>query len=84
MNAHIQEALIEIAREAGATVPCEVCGNCHLRSYDPEADRMAYAMTTNAWKNGERGFNRGVTREEALAAMKRCLESANDQCPSCS
>jgi len=84
MNAHIQETLIEIAKEAGATIPCKVCGNYYLRSHDGAADGKAYAMATNAWKNGERGFNRGVTREEVLAAMKRCIESANEQCPSCS
>lgn len=83
MNKHIREDLIEIAKEAGATVPCEICGNYYLRSYDGAADAKAYAMATNAWKNGERGFNRGVTREEVVAEMERCLQSANEKCPSC-
>lgn len=83
MNAHVQEAMNEIAREAKAVVPCNVCGNYYVRNYDEAADRMAYAMATNAWNNGEQGFARGLTREEALLEMKRCLESASERCASC-
>jgi hypothetical protein len=80
MNAHIGEAIREIAKDAGAIVPCEVCGGCYVRNEDPDADAMAYAMATNAWKEGRL---RGLTRAEAVSAMASCLQSANDRCPSC-
>lgn len=80
MNAHIQEALIEIAKDAGAIAPCEQCCNYDVRIDDPDADSQAYAMTTNAWKAGEL---RGLTREDAISQMAICLRSANERCPSC-
>ena len=81
MNAHMREALIEIAKDAGAVIPCDLCGNFDLRNEDdPATDKMAYAMATNAWKSGQ---FRSAPLEEARTLMASILKSANDRCPSC-
>ncbi len=80
MNAHIHEALTEIALESGAIVGCSICGNYDILAEDDEAERAAYAMATNAWKNGRL---RGVSLEETRFAMQSLLRNANNKCPSC-
>ena len=80
MNAHVQEALNEIAKESGAVVSCETCGNNYIRAHDGDAESKAYAMATNAWKDGN---FRSASREEILAAMKDVIIDANNECPSC-
>ena len=81
MNAHMQEAMTDIAQDAGAIVPCGLCGNYDIRNEnDPEADSLAYAMATNAWKGDQ---FRSASLEEAKKVMKATLSSANDHCPFC-
>lgn len=80
MNAHVYEILVEIAERSGATVPCETCGNYQIIADDEDAESQAYAMATNAWKDGE---FRTAELEEIRAAMKSVLRDANRRCPSC-
>lgn len=81
MNAHMREALTVIAKDTGAIVPCGQCGTYDLRNEDDAAaDSMAYAMMTNAWKDGQ---FRSATLEESQKLMANILKSANEHCPSC-
>lgn len=48
MNAHMQDQLEQIARQAQAIVPCTLCRNNHLSAGDEDAERRAYAMAINA------------------------------------
>jgi hypothetical protein len=43
---------------------------------------MAYAMATNALKDGDRGF-RAMQREEVLSLIKNALDRAPYNCPKC-
>jgi hypothetical protein len=72
--------LEEIARHAGAIIPCEICRNYYLIADDQDAESQAYAMATNAWKRGE--FRRAPL-EEVRHVMKGVLDNANHRCPSC-
>jgi hypothetical protein len=49
---------------------------------DDDAEKMAYAMATTAWKDGERGF-RGMEREEVMDMIKQALIRTPSKCPSC-
>jgi hypothetical protein len=49
---------------------------------DQDAEKMAYGMATNAWKEGERGF-RDMERDEVVAHVERGLIHASSNCPSC-
>jgi hypothetical protein len=80
MNAHVQIALEEIAQRAQAVVKCEVCHNYYVSADDEEANSLAYAMATNAYKRGE---FRTTTLEETRDAMKAVLRDASHRCPSC-
>ena len=80
MNAHVQIALEEIAKKAGAVVPCEICENYDVIADDDEAEAKAYAMAANEWKGG--AF-RTTSLEEVRSLMKAVLRNANYRCPSC-
>ena len=82
MNSDTIETAEQLARDAGAIVPCPVCLGYDVRAYDDDADRMTYAQATNAWKDGDRGF-RNMSREEVLSVVKSVLDSALIKCPSC-
>ena len=73
MNVHVQIALEEIAQ-------CEVCHNYYVCADDEEANSLAYAMATNAYKRGE---FRTTTLEKTREAMKAVLRDASHRCPSC-
>ena len=80
MNAHVQIALEEIAKEAGAIIPCEICGNYDVIAFDDDAEAKAYGIATNEWKQG--AF-RTTSLEEVRSLMKAVLRNANHRCPSC-
>jgi hypothetical protein len=80
MNAHVQIALEEIAQQAQAVVKCAVCRSNYVSACDDEAESLAYAMATNAWKRGE---FRSAPLEEIRGAMKSVLCNASYRCPSC-
>ena len=82
MNSHTMETVERCAKEAGAIVPCSLCGGYDVYAEDEEADRMTYARATNTWKAGNSGF-RGMVREQVVAVVKQFLESADDFCPAC-
>lgn len=72
----------ECLRQAGAIVDCSSWSNYEISAEDENAERQAYAIATNAWKDQERGFQ-GMTREEVIAAVKAELAGALTICPSC-
>ena len=80
MNAHMQEQLEEIARQAGAVVRCEICRSNDVSADNPVAEKQAYAMATNAWKRHE---FRSASLEEVRHLMASVLRDANHRCPSC-
>jgi hypothetical protein len=80
VNAHVLIALEEIAKEAGAVLPCEICGNYDIIAYDDDAEAKAYATATNDWKQGA---YRTTSLEEVRSLMKAVLQNANRRCPSC-
>ncbi len=83
MNSHTMESIERCAREAGAIRPCSVCGNYDVHVWDDEADRMTYAMATNAWKAGDSGFRGMWEAAQVSAVVKQFLESVDERCPSC-
>jgi len=82
MNSDSIETAKECARDAGAIVPCPICGNYDVAAHDEEADKRAYAYATEAWKDQDRGF-RSASREEVMELMKAILDGGSDKCPSC-
>ncbi len=82
MNSDTRLTVEEIAKEVGAVVPCQGCGNYDIYADDPDADGMAYARATNYWNDQDRAF-RGMTREEVMRVVKAVLSSASYDCPSC-
>jgi len=48
----VDEILTPIAIQAGALKTCSYHEHCLIDCDDHEAQRMAYAMATNAWKDG--------------------------------
>ena len=82
MNSETLLATEQIAKDAGAIIPCSTCGNYYLRVWDEEAERMTYARATNACKSHERGF-RSMTFSDVRSLVKSFLDSALHRCPSC-
>jgi hypothetical protein len=80
MNSDTHEMLRQIAKDVDAIVPCEICGNNYIRADSQEADRLAYASATTAWK---REAFRGDRRQDIMSAMKGVLDGADWKCPSC-
>jgi hypothetical protein len=80
MNAHMAVQLEEIARQAEAIIPCEICRSNYIIADDSDAESKAYAMATNAWMDGD---FRSAPLEEVRQVMKSVLSSANHRCPSC-
>ena len=79
MNGDTMIIAEEYAKEAGALINCPVCNEHLVSANDDDADRLAYAKATNAWKHGVRGFH-GMEREEVMHLMKRVLQCSNN-CP---
>jgi len=82
MNSDTMELASQIIKDAGVVLPCPACMSNDVYAGDEEAERKAYAMATNALKEGERGF-RGMTLEEVRGIIKSAITSANEKCPSC-
>ena len=72
----------EMAKTAGAIVSCPTCFGYDVRAADDDADRMAYAQATNAWKGRHHDFW-GMSREEVVDMVKGVLDDANHKCPNC-
>jgi hypothetical protein len=70
----------QIAKEAGAIVPCPECGHYDVFADDPEATSKAYEMATKAFKRGE--FE-GLTIEQVREEMAAVLLDASRDCPGC-
>jgi hypothetical protein len=83
MNSDTQNQVDEILVRAGAVEKCPVCHDDLISAEDEDAEGMAYAMATNAWKGGERGF-RGMDREEVMSLVKKALVCVPVSCPRCS
>jgi hypothetical protein len=77
------ETARQCAKDAGAIIRCPICRGYDIQADDPEAEQNAYAMATNLWKDGSRGF-RGMDRQDVMGAVKSAIVSANIECPSCS
>jgi hypothetical protein len=82
MNSDTEILVSEILAKSGAVTKCQSCGNYLVLAYDDEAEKKAYGMATNAWKDGERGF-RSMEREEVTGLVKQALIHAPSKCPSC-
>ena len=82
MNSHTMETVKDCAKQAGAIEPCSLCGGYDVYACDEEADRMTYALATNAWKAKDSGF-RDMEREQVISVVRQFLESTNDRCPGC-
>lgn len=82
MNSDTEILVSEILEKSGAVSKCSSCHSYMILAYDEDAEKMAYGMATNAWKDGERGF-RGMEREEVVALIKQALIQALSKCPSC-
>jgi hypothetical protein len=82
MNSETQILVDEILAKSGVVEKCSICGNYMVATEDGDAEKMAYGMATNQWKDGERGF-RGMEREEVTALVNRGIAHAPSKCPSC-
>lgn len=82
MNSDTEILVGEILAKAGAVEKCAICGNFMIATEDGDAEKIAYGMATNAWKDSERGF-RGMEREEVIALVNRAIVHAPSKCPSC-
>jgi hypothetical protein len=72
---------IEVALQAKALKECSFPGHSELvlDQRDDDANRLAYAIGTNRWENGEIDGE----REEFLAAIKHAIQGAPYDCPRC-
>jgi hypothetical protein len=72
---------IEVALETKALKGCSFPGHSDwlLDQGDDEANRLAYAIGTNRWENGEIDGE----REEFLDAVRHVIKSAPYDCPRC-
>jgi hypothetical protein len=72
---------IEVALQAKALKECSFPGHSNwvLDQGDDEANRLAYAIGTNRWENGEIPGE----REEFLDAIKHVIKGAPYDCPRC-
>ena len=82
MNSDTEILIREILAESGAVTKCKICGNELILSDDEHAEGVAYALATNAWKDGERGFRR-MDRKELMELVKLALINTPSRCSSC-
>ena len=59
---------------------CETCWNHDIASGDADTKNMAFAMATDAWRDGRFGAS---PREEIIEAMDDVIRAANRTCPVC-
>jgi hypothetical protein len=83
MNSDTDILVDEILAKSGARTKCPICQNSMVLAEDADAEKMAYRMATNAWKDDERGFC-GMEREEVMDMIKQALIRTPSKCPSCS
>ena len=72
---------VEIALQARALKECSFPGHSDLvlDQGDDEANRLAFAIGTNRWENGEIDGE----REEFLDAIRHAIKGAPYECPRC-
>jgi hypothetical protein len=72
---------IEVALQAKALKECSFPGHSGwvLDQGNDEANRLAYAIGTSRWENGEIGGE----REQFLDAIKQAIKGAPYECPRC-
>jgi hypothetical protein len=72
---------VEVALQAKALKKCSFPGHSDwlLDQGDDEANRLAYVIGTNRWRNGEIDGE----REEFLNAIRHAIKSAPYDCPRC-
>jgi hypothetical protein len=77
----LQYQAIEVALEAKALKECSFPGHSDwvLDQGDDEANRLALAIGTNRWNNGEIDGE----REEFLNAIRHVIKGAPYECPRC-
>lgn len=80
MNSETMEIIDGYVRETGASIRCPVCSTYEVWADDPDAEKMVYAMVTNAWKRGE---FRADGREGIMSLVKQALDNLNIDCPGC-
>lgn len=75
----MDEESTRVAVEAAAIRPCPIHTEVLINQGDPEADRRAYAMGTNLWKEG------GIPceRTEFMDAIKDAIEMSAEECGAC-
>jgi len=77
MNGDTIPILEEYAKNAGALIVCPMCHDYLISANDEEAERRAYAIATNALKDGVRGF-RDMERTEVVHLMRQVLQRSSD------
>jgi hypothetical protein len=75
----LQDVAMGVACKAKAVKECEWHEGIFIDLGDPDAGKLAYAIGTKMFKDGEVDG----TREEFMAAIKSALETAGDECPIC-
>jgi hypothetical protein len=77
----LQYQAIEVALEAKALKECSFPGHSDwvLDQGDDEANRLALAIGTNRWNNGEIDGE----RDEFLNAIRHVIKGAPYECPRC-
>jgi hypothetical protein len=82
MNSDTEILVAEILAKSGATEKCSICHDFMISVDDEDAEKTAYGMATNAWKDRERGF-RNMEREEVISVIKKALAQTPSRCPTC-
>lgn len=75
----LEEAALVYAIKARAIVPCPWHEDVLINQGDPDADRLAYAIATNACKAGEFGGDRA----DLMDAIKNAIDMSADECGRC-
>lgn len=77
---HIETIAQQAAFEAKAIKTCHFHDDVILRTYDPDAEKLSYAIATNKMK-AENLLD--TLREDVLEAVKDVIEMADDECAQC-
>ena len=75
MNSDTEILVGEILAKAGAVEKCAICGNFMIATEDGDAEKIAYGMATNAWKDSERGFRGMEQRSHSTGQSSNCPRS---------
>lgn len=74
-----EQACVIAAVQAKATRPCPIHSEVLTNQYDDEANRRAYAIGTNLWKEGDIPCE----RTEFMEAIKDAIDNSADECGAC-